>query len=152
MCPRFIFMEVTTLPIHPSQVQPPLKSQVFQYKLADLAADADLSATGIIRFPWAGVVKEIAIVGETASSGIDASNTSVWNFKVGSNTVATKTYNNTTTFPSAGTADTFTISSANAARAGGDVMTLDITNGSTANLPVVNIFVLYEYDDSAILR
>ena len=68
----------------------------------------------------------------TAATGIDNSNTCVITLATGAGTVVTETFNASTTFPSANTAeDLGAISNANVTA--GSVLTLAVTNGATAN-------------------
>ena len=133
--------------IHPANLAPAVKKKYFSYKSADLAAGADIADIPILVCPFKGTITKIAFVGEADSAGIDASNTCVVLFEIGSTTVATETYNNTNTFPTKGTAESLTISSSAIAK--DEVLTLSITNGATADTPVLNILVEIEMADEA---
>jgi hypothetical protein len=106
------------------------------YQVADLAAGADIAATGIFVVP-AGkklILQSVNIVAQGSTVGVDASNTCLVVVKDGSTVVATKEFSNTVAFPDAGAAAAITMS-AEAVFTAGDVVTYAVTNGATANPP-----------------
>lgn len=110
------------------------------YQVADLAAGADIAATGIFVVP-AGkkfVLQSANVLSQGTAAGVDATNTCVVEVKDGDTAVATKTFNNTVAFPAAGAAASLTMS-AEVEFAAGDVVTYAVTNGATANPPAFTL-------------
>lgn len=103
------------------------------HAVEDLSAGADIAARAVHVFEQEGWVVSARIVNQaTASSGVDDSNTCVVTLATGAGTVATDTFDSTTTFPAANTAgDLGSISNAHVSA--GAVMTLAVTNGVTAD-------------------
>lgn len=103
------------------------------HAVEDLAAGADIAARAIHAFGKAAWIVAAQVVNQaTAAAGIDNSNTCVVALDKGGQSVASKTFNGTTAFPNANTATSMgTISNARADS--GDVLTLSVTNGATAN-------------------
>lgn len=99
----------------------------------DLGAGADIAARAIHSFDQDGWIVSARVVNQaTTATGIDAGNTCVVALSVTAGAVASKTYNNTTVFPAANTADSLgTITNGHVPKA--DVMTLAVTQGATAN-------------------
>lgn len=104
------------------------------YNLANLAANADLAETHIFTFPFAAELLDVLVTPEGSAVGVDDSNTSVWLVKKNAATVVSETFDSTTTFPADNT-QTSLGAVANNYFAAGDVMTLTVTNGTTADLP-----------------
>ena len=113
----------------------PTHSQVktITHAVENLAAGADIAARAVHRFDRDAWVVGARIVNQaTASAGIDDSNTCVVTLATGAGTVATDTFDSTTTFPTTNTsADLGAISNAHAAA--GSVLTLAVTNGAAAD-------------------
>jgi len=87
-----------------------------------------------------GVISKVYIISLGTASGIDDSNTSVFALKVGSTTKATETFDATTAFPANGSLIELTVASE--AVSAGDVLTLTVTNGSTADVPAYLVQVV----------
>lgn len=132
--------------ITPRNLADSSKTQIVTYQVADLAADADIADIPVFRAPKDITIVEIGIIPEAAAAGIDAGNTCAVLVEVGATAIATKTYNNTVVFPAKGVYDSLgTISSAD--RLEGDVVTVSVTNGLTANPPAFTLqieFILNE--------
>lgn len=103
------------------------------HAVENLAAGADIAARAIHSFTHEGWIVAARVVNQaTAATGIDASNTCVVTVAIDAGTVATKTYNNAVTFPAANAKDSLgTITNGHAEA--GDVLTLAVTNGTTAD-------------------
>lgn len=103
------------------------------HAVEDLSAGADIAARAVHAFAAEGWIVGARVVNQAgAAAGIDNSNTCVVAVAHAGGTVATKTYNATATFPAANTADSLG-AIANARVAAGDVLTLAVTNGTTAD-------------------
>lgn len=99
----------------------------------DLAAGADIAARAIHAFEKDGWIVSARVVNQaTAAAGIDNSNTCVVTLATGAGTVVSETFDATTTFPAANT-DQDLGSVANVHVSAGDVLTLAVTNGATAD-------------------
>jgi hypothetical protein len=125
-------------------INAPTPLQTFYYTLADLAADADLSETVIFAAGQAVTIESIYIVPIAASTGVDASNTSAWTVKKGiaGTTLVTQTYDGTPAFPAAGAeARLGDLAAAAKNLALGDVLTLTVTNGTTADLDATLVII-----------
>ena len=98
-----------------------------------IAADADIAARAIHAFEADGWIVSARVVNQaTAAAGIDDSNTCVLTLAIDAGTVVAETFDLTTTFPAANTEqDLGAITNAHAAN--GDVLTLAVTNGTTAD-------------------
>ncbi len=103
------------------------------HAVEDLSAGADIAARAVHAFDTAGWLVSARVVNQTtAATGIDASNTCVVALATAAGAVVTATFNDTNTFPSANaTKDLGALSNTRALA--GYVMTLAVTNGTTAN-------------------
>jgi len=103
------------------------------YQVPDLGAGTDFAARAIHSFNQeAWIVSARVVNQETAAAGIDASNTCVVALVINAGAVASQTFDATPAFPDANTvADLGAITNGHAAA--GDVLTLAVTNGATAN-------------------
>lgn len=103
------------------------------YKVEDLAAGADIAARAVYRAPIALTATDVRVTHESASVGVDGSNTVVFTLRniTAAADIATATI---TTNSTANGVTTLTIS--NAAIAAGDVVGIVVTQGATANLGV----------------
>ena len=99
----------------------------------DLAAGADIAARAIHGFDADAWIVSARVVNQaTTATGIDAGNTCVVALAVTAGAVASKTYTNTVVFPAANTQDSLgTVTNHHVPK--GDVMTLAVTQGATAN-------------------
>lgn len=103
------------------------------HAVEDLAANADIAARAVHTFDGEGWIVAARVVNQaSAAAGIDAGNTCVVTLATGAGTVVTKTYNDSVTFPAANSADDLGALS-NAHAAAGAVLTLAVTNGTTAD-------------------
>lgn len=103
------------------------------HAVEDLAAGADIAARAIHTFGHeAWIIGARAVNQASAAAGIDDGNTCVVALAIDAGAVASETFDSTTAFPAANTAhDLGTLTNAHAAT--GDVLTLAVTNGTTAN-------------------
>ncbi|MFQ5592290.1 MAG: hypothetical protein ACE5HE_14100 [Phycisphaerae bacterium] len=103
------------------------------HAVEDLGAGVDIPAWAIHGFDTDGWIVAARVVNQaTAASGIDNSNTCVVALATGAGTVVSKTYDATTTFPAANTSqDMGGVSNVHVGA--GDVLTLSVTNGATAD-------------------
>ncbi len=110
-----------------------LQMKTITHAVEDLAAGADIAARAIHCFEHVHYITAVRVVNQaTAAAGIDAGNTCVVTVALNAGTVATRTYNNTTTFPLANAKDDLG-SPANTTTTIADILTLAVTNGATAN-------------------
>jgi hypothetical protein len=112
------------------------------YFIEDLAAGADIADRPFFVVPtgYKFVVESAKIISQGTAAGIDDSNTAVILIENGSNQIASKTFNATVTFPASGAvADMGTIT--NATLAAGELLTVSVTNGATANTPLFGVQV-----------
>lgn len=103
------------------------------HAVENLSAGADIAARAIHSFTHEAWIVAARVVNQaTAATGIDAGNTCVVSVAIDAGSVASKTYNNTVTFPLPNANDSLgTISNVHAEA--GDVLTLAVTNGATAD-------------------
>lgn len=106
-----------------------------QYTSTDLAAGADITADILGVIPNDSKLKSAKVVSTGSASGIDAANTSAFEVKVGATVLASKTFNDTVAFPGANESVDLTLG-AEVSLEENDVVTLSVTNGSTADLPI----------------
>lgn len=103
------------------------------HAVEDLSAGVDIAARAIHAFEKDGWVVSARVVNQaTASAGIDNSNTCVVALSTGAGSVASKTFNASVAFPAANNSNDLGAVS-NAHVSAGDVMTLAVTNGATAD-------------------
>jgi len=114
------------------------KEGIMQYQVEDLAANADITDRPIFSSAYAYTFSKATILTEGAPAGVDNSNTVVVTLKNGAgSTIVTKTYNTTTQPPTSDYADLGSLS-INSIIAG-DIITLSVTQGATANMPPFSI-------------
>ena len=121
-------------------------SAVITYQVEDLDAGADIADRPIFVVPTskAFTVADVHIISQGDAAGIDATNTCVVALENGVDVIVSKTYNNVVTFPAAGAADDLgTIT--NPVMVAGDILTLSVTNGTTANPPAFILQVIGTY-------
>ncbi len=109
------------------------KIKTAAHLIEDLGAGADIAARAMHAFEKEAWIVSARVVNQaTAAAGIDNSNTCVVAVAVGGSSVASKTFDATTTFPAANnSSDLGTITNPHVSAGG--VMTVAITNGATAN-------------------
>lgn len=122
---------------------PSTNSVILSYTSAELGAGDDIANAPIGAAAFNGNLVAAKVISTGAAVGVDDSNTSVFEVKVGNTVLASKTYNATNAFPAAGVADDLTLGASTTVEAD-DVITLSVTNGTTANLPifVVQLFFI----------
>lgn len=99
----------------------------------NLAAGADIPARAVHSFETDGWIVSAHVINQaTAAAGIDNSNTCVITLAVPAGTVVTETFDATTTFPAANTAQDLG-AVANTHVGVSDELTLAVTNGATAD-------------------
>jgi hypothetical protein len=118
------------------------KVRYLQVSIAALTAGNDKAATRLMPLPKCRIT-EVLIMADGDDAGIDATNTSAWVIKSGTNTVASKTFNNTVTFPDAGKTTALTLDNTKATLADGTILTYAITNGATAATPATIMRIAY---------
>jgi len=103
------------------------------HEVEDLSAGADITARAIHGFEANGWIVSARVVNQaTAAVGIDDGNTCVITLATGVGTVVSETFDSTTTFPAANTSQD--LGSVNNVHVGaGEVLTLAVTNGATAD-------------------
>jgi len=103
------------------------------HAVEDLSAGADISARAAHAFNSEAWIIAARVVNQaTAAAGIDNSNTCVVAVGINAGTVASKTYDASNPFPAANTSDSLGAIS-NARASTGNVLTVAVTNGATAN-------------------
>lgn len=103
------------------------------HAVEDLAAGADIAARAVHTFEKDGWIVSARVVNQaTAAAGIDNSNTCVMTLATGAGTVVAETFDATTTFPAANAAQDLG-SVSNVHVGAGNVLTLAVTNGTTAD-------------------
>lgn len=118
--------------------------QTVMYQSTDLAAGADLSKIPLGVALDDGTIVEAYIISMGAAAGIDAANTSVFSLAVGNDAKAGLTFDDTVAFPASGAKIALTVSDEDVAE--GDILTLSVTNGATADLPVFVIQLVVALD------
>jgi len=113
----------------------PFKRRVktITHAVENLAAAADIAARAIHNFDKEGWIIDARVVNQaTAAAGIDASNSCVVALAINAGAVASETFDATPAFPGANAvASLGAITNPHAAK--GDVLTLAVTNGTTAD-------------------
>ncbi len=109
----------------------PVKTVV--HAVENLSAGVDIAARAIHTFAGDAWIVGARVVNQaTSPAGINDSNTCVVAVAIDAGAVATATFNSTTVFPAANTAHAMGALT-NAHAAAGDVLTLAVTNGTTAD-------------------
>lgn len=138
--------------ITPKATHQSMKKRSVFIPLAALTAGSDIADIPLFRMPCSGQIIGLNILPQGDDAGIDDDNTSVFLFEVGSTSLGGKTYNTTATFPNKGVVGAMTLSTteANLKRSEGDVVTISITNGTTAATPALIAEVEYVISDAAL--
>lgn len=113
----------------------PTQSQVktATFAVEDLSAGQDISSRAIHAFDHAGWIVGARLVNQdTAASGIDAGNTCAVTVAGDGGTIATATFDDSTPFPATNALIAFG-SVSNARVGAGDIVTLSVVNGTTAD-------------------
>ena len=135
-----------------AQMAASAKTQILTTFVPGLSADGDLAAGPLMVVPtgMTATLSSVTLLPMAASSGIDDSNTSVFTLTDGTNTIVTKTYNASVAFPAAGAAGSLgTLDGTHKVLAAGEVLTLSITNGTSAATPALSVQVVYTLADAA---
>ena len=122
-------------------------SQFIVYQVIDLAADADITSTGLFVCPagFTFTISSIDIISQGTAAGIDDSNTCVISVLNGTNAIVTKIYNTGTTFPADGTSDNLgALDETHKVITAGQIIKYTITNGATADSPAFIIQIIGE--------
>jgi hypothetical protein len=113
------------------------------HQVENLAAGEDVGARAIHSFDSEGWITAVRITNQAGSAvGVDAGNTSLMTVGINAGTVATETFDNVTTWPAPNTVHDFG-APVNAHAGAGNVATLSIVNGATADLPAFLLEVDY---------
>lgn len=123
------------------------------YVVENLAADADITGRAVFFFPQKGSFQAAYIHTAANSAGIDANNTAVFTLKISTKTVATLTRTSNVTAdtqysftPAAAAADT---PAYNSERTAGTGITLDVTQGTNADMPAFVLTIVWNQDGLA---
>ena len=108
---------------------------VLSYTSSDLEAGDDIAAAPIGAASFNGTLVGAKVISTGAAAGVDDDNTSVFEVKVGSTVLADFTFDATNAFPAAGAAQDLVLGAEVAVEAD-DIITLSVTNGATADLPI----------------
>ncbi len=109
------------------------KIKTTTHAVENVAAGVDIAARAVHAFACSGWIVSARVVNQaTAAAGIDNSNTCVVALATGAGSVVTETFDATTTFPAANTdQDLGPVSNTHVTA--GEVMTVAVTNGATAD-------------------
>jgi predicted RecA/RadA family phage recombinase len=119
--------------------------QLVQVAVEDLGAGADISARPIFVSPTACTLLSAGILTQGAPAGIDDSNTCVLALKNdGGDTIVTKTYNTATQPPDGDYEDLGGLDADHKVLSAGEHVTLDVTQGTTADMPAFVVVLEYE--------
>lgn len=111
---------------------------MLQYKIENLAAGSDITDRPIWQTQYGVDFNDISILTEGSPSGVDDSNTVVITLKNGGgSTIVSKTYNTSAQPPSSDAESLGTLSITTLSA--GDIVTLSVTCGTTANMPAFSI-------------
>lgn len=113
-------------------------AQVMSFEIEALTAGSDITSRVLAAMPtgYSFEILSADIIANGSSSGIDATNTCVVAVKNASDTVVTKTFNNTTTFPADNAVSNLgSISATYKTVAAGAKLSIAVTNGVTAATP-----------------
>ena len=120
------------------------KMRTETYWTEDLAAGSDIANRPIFVNPKAVTIESIGILTQGAPAGIDDSNTVVIEIKDDAgNILVSKTYDTGTQPPTDDYEDLGNLN--NASLAAAEHLELNVTQGTTANLPIVAIVIEYYY-------
>lgn len=122
-------------------------SQFIVYQVIDLAADADITSTGLFVCPtgFTFTISSIDIISQGTAAGIDDSNTCVISVLNGTNAIVTKTYNAATTFPADGVSSNLgALDETHKVITAGQIIKYTITNGATADSPAFILQIVGE--------
>lgn len=134
---------ITRIIINP-QINFAKVTQIVQIAVEDLGAGADISARPIFVSPAAVELISAGVLTQGAPAGVDDSNTSVIALKDdAANTIVSKTYNTGTQPPSSDYGDLSSLDGTHKLLSAGEHVTLDVINGTTADLPAFIVVLQY---------
>ncbi|MEP0848607.1 MAG: DUF2190 family protein [Phycisphaerae bacterium] len=112
------------------------EEQVTLVAVEDLGAGADISARPVFVSPDAVELVSVGILTQGAPAGVDDANTAVIALKDDAgNVIVSKTYNTANQPPSSDFADLGALDPTHKVLAASEHVTLDVTQGTTANMP-----------------
>ncbi len=115
----------------------------------DLAADGDIAARPSFVHPRAATLVSVGILTKGAPAGVDDANTAVITVKDDAgNTIVTKTYNTGTQPPTSDYEDLGALDGTHKVLTAAEHVTLDVTQGATADLPPFSLILRYLVDDA----
>lgn len=117
------------------------------YAVENLAANGDIADRAIFFFPQKGSFQSAHIHMAANSAGIDANNTAVITLKISNTTIATLTRTANTTLDTQYSLTNAT--GATAERTAGTAIMMDVTQGTSADLPAFVITVVWNQDGLA---
>jgi len=111
--------------------------RIISYEVEDLDANGNIANRPIFYCPagYKMTISDILLLSQGTVAGVDAGNTVVIALSNGANAIASKTFNNTVTFPAIATVTNLGTLSTYKAIAAGEVIKLSITCGTSADLP-----------------
>ncbi len=115
----------------------------------DLAADGDIAARPIFVHPRVAMLVSAGILTKGAPAGVDDANTAVITLKDDAgNTIVTKTYDTATPPPTSDYEDLGTLDVTHKILTAAEHITLDVTQGTTADLPAMDVVLRYLVADA----
>jgi len=118
--------------------------------IEDLSAGADIAARNEFVSLLASEIVEIGILTKGTSSGVDDSNTAVIAIADGdANAIVSKTYDTANQPPDTTYASLGTLDATHKILTAGELVTIAVTQGTTANLPAFNLVIKYKNTISA---
>lgn len=135
---------ITRILINPVHEPTPKNIYHYLYKVEDLGAGSDIANREFFVHPKSIELLSVGILAQGASAGIDDSNTCVINIQDDAgNSIISKTYNTTTTYPDNDYEDLGGLNATHKLLDAGEHLEFDITNGTNANPPA--FFIVIEY-------
>ncbi len=122
------------------------------YHVEDLDAGADITARKLLTVPTGCnyALVSASITGKAASAGVDAGNSAVVSLTDGTNTIVTKTFDDDPAFPAANTPTSLgALDATHKVLAAAESLVLNVTNGTTANLPAFDLEIVYTVSEAA---
>jgi hypothetical protein len=125
--------------------------RVSVYQVEDLAAGGDIATRAIMIVPTGkkATITDVKVISQGTAAGIDDSNTCVIAVTSNTDSIVSKTYNTSVTFPADGAAESLgSLNATNKVMAAGKYLKFAVTNGATANTPLFALQVEYTYEDA----
>lgn len=118
------------------------EEQVTLIAVEDLGAGADITGRPIFVAPNAVELVSVGILTQGAPAGVDDANTALVRLKDDAgNIIVAKTYNTATQPPTSDYADLGTLDATHKVLAAAEHVTLDVVQGTTANLPAFTLVI-----------